>query len=142
MTISILALSLILVSILCLTFMYKYKKLDKKVSIIIKDLEKPLRRGYYKMHCTQGSISGSITYEPIIFVKELDRYTTGDSKIELESIEISCGDHKFSASSSERFVRKEFQSLVKTSDIIWLDSEFSIKEQRKEKLSHLKEIIK
>lgn len=138
MTITILALALLLVSILCLTFMSKYMKLDKKVSTIIKDFESPLRKGYYKMSCSQGQIS----YEPIVYVKELDRYTNGESKVELQNIEISCGNRQFSLASATAFARRDFQSLVKTSDITWLDSEISIKTQRKEKLSHLKEVIK
>lgn len=116
----------------------KYNELFSKVNNILIDIDKPLRRGYYTMSCNQNV---TIDYSPIIFVKEIDRYTNGKSKIKLDRIEISCGDRNFGYSSAEIFVEKEFKSLVETSDITWLESEIEIKEQRRNKLAHLKEVI-
>ena len=55
------------------------------------------------------------------------------------NIEIGCGNKLFNKSNAETFIRKEFQSLVNTSDITWLESEQTIKEIRKNKLAQLKE---
>lgn len=116
----------------------KYNELFSKVNKTITEIDKPLRCGFYKMNCTQND---SITYEPIVFVKEIDRYTNGKSKLKIDRIEISCGDRNFGYGSAENFVKKEFKSLVETSDITWLESEIEIKEQRRNKLAHLKEVI-
>ena len=75
----------------------------------------------------------------IIPLSEIDRYTNGESKISLDKIEISCGNKLFNRSGGESFIRNDFQSLIKTTDITWLESEQSIKEARKNKLAQLKE---
>ena len=130
---------LVIVSIFCLIYISKYNKLRNKVNSILKDLNKPLKYGYYEMSCQQGD---TIDYKAIVYIKELDRYTNGDSKIELDKIELNYGTSNFNTISAENFVRKQFRSIRKTSDITWLESEILIKEQRKEKLSRLKEITK
>ena len=117
--------------------------MHKDVVNIITNLDKPIRKGYYKMAMQQTSTTGVvIKYNPIVYVKEIDRYTNGESKIEIDRIEIHCGDSDLNRKNAETYINNDFISLVKTSDITWLESEVSIKEQRKEKLSRLKEIMK
>lgn len=135
-TISILSVAFLFTSFTTYFFIKKYKKLTNELSIVISDVEKHNRHGYYKMKCLQGTIN----FEPIVFVTEIDRYTNGESKLKLDKIEISCGNNNFNSESAKKFVENEFESLVLSSKIIWLDSEVEIKELRKEKLQRLKNI--
>ena len=136
----------ILLILSCIFFSYVYNSLNKKynnlidkASTLIDELNKPLRMGYYKMTCIQDN---TIDYFPIVYVSEIDRYTNGECKIKLERVEISCGNKNFSVTSAEIFVRKEFKSLVNITDITWLESEQTIKDQRKNKLKQLENNLK
>ena len=112
----------------------KYSELFSKTNKYILELNKPLRYGYYKTKCLQGGTS----YTAIIYIIESDRYTNGDSKIKLKNIEIDCDTGNINRSSAEKFIEKGFLSLMKTSEITWLESEIEIKEQRRSKIEHLK----
>jgi hypothetical protein len=144
MTILILILSLILLflSIFGLTYYIKYKKLNKKVDKIVADLKKPLRQGYYirPLTYTNKDNGDKSDFDSIIFVRELDRFTNGESKIEIEGVD--SGTSKVGKEVVESFIRDEFKSIVKSDTIEWLESEQSIKEIRKNKLAQLKEHIK
>lgn len=131
-----LGIALIVFTILFISYKSKYTKLVK----LVKELNKPIRRGYYKVECHQtGNFVGTIDYTCVVYVSEIDRFTNGESKISLDNIEIGCGNKLFNKSNAETFIRKEFQSLVETTDITWLESEQSIKDIRKNKLAQLKE---
>ena len=79
-------------------------------------------------------------YRCILYVKELDRYTNGMSKIELTDVELISGFDNTQFDYVKRTMRTKFSSLRKTSDIEWLESEDSIKEVRKQKLKKILEI--
>lgn len=76
-------------------------------------------------------------YDYIIYVKEIDRYTNGMSKIELIDIEVIAGYEISNYSWIKEAQTKRFCSVRKTSDIEWLESEESLKELRKEKLNKI-----
>lgn len=118
---------------------------NKKLSLLKSEIEiysNPIRKGYYKLSCTQGDSKNAISWIGIIFVSEIDRYTNGESKIKLDKIELKCGTNNFNSDSAEKYVRTSFISVVITSDITWLESEIAIKEMRKNKLAQLKEKMK
>lgn len=76
-------------------------------------------------------------YSFIVYVKELDRYTNGMSKIELTNIEVINGYQISQYSWVKKSHIERFSSIKKTSEIEWLESEESIKESRKEKLTKI-----
>lgn len=82
-------------------------------------------------------------YKKKIFsdVDEIARYTNGDSKIRINSIDSGISSEKVSSNRVKRYISDGFKSLVKTSDIEWLENESEIKEIRKNKLEHLKQAI-
>ena len=79
-------------------------------------------------------------YTIITHVKELDRYTNGMSKITITNMEITSGFDIYQYEYVKTCMRNKFQSVKKTSDIEWLESEESIKEMRKQKLEKLMSI--
>jgi hypothetical protein len=79
--------------------------------------------GFYKM------LNSSV----IIYIKEIDRYTNGYSKIKLDYIDTESSYYK-------KIAKENFKSLIKTVNIEWLESEDCLKNTRKEKLSKLKKI--
>lgn len=81
-------------------------------------------------------------YKCIVFVKELDRYTNGLSKIELTNIEVVSGFDPNQYSWVKQTITSKFSSLRKTSLIEWLESETEIKELRKQKLDKLTDLLK
>lgn len=123
-----------------LYFFIKYKKLKTKTTDLFNGLNKPLRRGYYKKDLTNTTSKDN--FESLIYVVELDRFINGQSKIKIETIEFGIDEYKLSHKNIENFIRGKFKSIVDTTDIIWLDSEQSIKEMRKNKLENLKKILK
>lgn len=76
-------------------------------------------------------------YSAIVYVDELDRYTTGYSKIRIKSVESLNPNYK---EDSISYAYKKFVSLMKTSEIEWLESEDHIKKIRKEKLEKIKKL--
>lgn len=89
----------------------------------------------------QNGKSGDL-YKCTIFVKELDRYTNGMSKLELINIEVVSGFDVNQYSWVKKTLQNKFSSLKKTSDIEWLESETEIKELRKQKLDKLSDLLK
>lgn len=134
----ILSVALILNTILLLVYKSKYSNLNKKVSLCIKELNSPIRKGYYTLTCHQGDIK----YTGIVYINEIDRYKNGDSKISLDYVEVDNGDGKLDYQSAKEFLTRTFITLMKTSDITWLESENDLKEQRKHKLEQLKNVLK
>jgi archaellum component FlaF (FlaF/FlaG flagellin family) len=145
MTAIILSSALVISGVLFLTYFVKYKKLYKKVSKTLNNLEKPkFRKGYYKGGFEQIMIATNVkTQCDVIFmVKELEKYSNDMSKIELENIEIISGGTTLDRTKVIKYAKEQFSTLKKTSEITWLDVEVSIKEQRREKLNQLKEALK
>lgn len=137
------ALALLLVSIICVYFINKYRILKNKVN----DFNKPLflRQGYYNRHYTQTKIDNSeaTDYEAVIFINELDKYTNGESKIIIDRIEIVPEkDHNFNYDNSKKFILNNFKSIIKTTDVVWLESDQTIKNIHKNKLEQLNRIMK
>lgn len=135
-----LEMSLLLMTILFLTYLGKYINLKKKTKNIISNLSSPLRKGYYVL-CLKTR-DESEKFESTVYVKELDRYTNGESKVEIEKIELGIENDRVSTLVIEEHIRGEFKSIMKTSSITWLESEVSIKQKRREKLEQLKSILK
>ena len=97
------------------------------------------RNGYYSDSTRLLSINkkSSNLYDFIIYIKEIDRYTNGMSKIEMTNIEVVSGIDISQDDYLKTCIKNRFQSIKKTSDIEWLDSEESLKEMRKQKLEKI-----
>lgn len=140
----------LVLSFLNIIFFLKIIKLKKKNNSLnysisnfnkkIEELNKPLnKKGYYIKNLVQND---TMKFKAMVYVEELDRYTNGTSKIKISDIEffdISSGE--IDLRSAERFVKKGFNSVKKTSDIEWLDSIDSIKKIRKSKIEEIKKSI-
>ena len=72
-------------------------------------------------------------FDYYVYIKEIDRYTNGFSKIKIDFIE--CDSNYYLDK-----IKKDFNSLIKTTNIEWLESEDKIRQTRKEKLDKLKKI--
>lgn len=120
----------------------KYKKLKNVISTTISDLNKPLRYGYYirSLNITQPGLPNK-PFDTYVYVKEVDRYTNGDSKISIDKIEPIVPESDMTHDRVIKYIKDEFKSVRLTSDITWLESENEIKEMRKNKLKHLKEVM-
>lgn len=120
----------------------KYKNLYSQVNSIITELKTPIRVGYYKssLKVTQKD-KPDFPFDVLIYVKELDRFTNGDSKIELYRVEPSVDETLMRHDTIAKYIKDGFLSQVKTANVEWLESEHDIKEQRKNKLEQLKKSI-
>ena len=76
-------------------------------------------------------------YKVIVYVEELDKYTNGIVKIKLINIEIMSGFQSSQYDHVINILTKRFISIKDSSEINWLVSENSIKEERKEKLDKI-----
>jgi len=93
-----------------------------------------LRKGLKKYESVgTGRVGFHKDYTTMIYIKEIDRYTNGYSKIIIDNIETS-------SSMRKEMILRDFKYLVRTERIEWLESEDYIKQSRKEKLSKLKKI--
>lgn len=75
------------------------------------------------------------SYKAFVYVKEIDRFSNGFSKIKLDNIEAI---DKFP--STIKSAKDSFITLKKTDEIDWLEGEEQIKKRRREKLENLKKI--
>lgn len=117
-------------------FLLQYSKLLKSV----KELDKPLREGYYQKTVNFSSKPNSKvvdTYSLIVYVEELDRFTNGESKIRLVNIEVVAGYNDSMYGRAKAVTREDFCSIKKTADIEWLESEEAVKALRKKKLEEI-----
>jgi hypothetical protein len=101
------------------------------------------RIGYYESKMNLLSIedkekglSGD-PYSCYLYVKEIDRYTNGMSKIELTNVELIYGFNTNQFEHVKNTMRNKFSSIRKTTDIEWLESEDSLKEIRRKKLEKI-----
>jgi len=140
MTTQIIILIVMLFSVSLYAILTKIKlvSLKTKVNSLINEIETPLRKGYYERNLTNSVKKGEI--KVYVYVNELRKYTNGTSEIEIYKIGIS---KTVSTTNSQikKFIKKEFSSLVKTSDIEWLEEEIDIKKTRKFKIENLKNKI-
>jgi hypothetical protein len=112
-------------------------KLNKIKYILNDDIG---RVGYYTIsHWTIGTSKNPIEFT--VFVKELDRYTNGDSEIKLTRVELLICPFK-SRESIINEIKLSFSSVMKSSDITWTVSENAIKELRKKKLEAIQKLNK
>lgn len=124
------------------TLTEKYNLLEEKYKFAIEELM-PSRKGWYNFSVLlqddkdKGDNSKGDIYDVIIYVKEIDRYTSGLSKIQITDIEIVTGFDNKQFEWVKTCIRKKFASIKKTADIQWLESELSIKEARKQKLNKI-----
>ena len=128
-------------------FIYFFIKIKNKYKTLITNVENfkndHLRKGYFErtLHLLrekEDRDSGkSDTYRCIIYIKELDRYTNGESKIKLWDIEILNGIDGNQYDHVKAIIRRQFSSVMPSKDITWLESESSLKKIRKEKLQQI-----
>lgn len=142
MTTIILSSLLILASGLCILLFSRNRFLSKKINKFI--TEKPIRTGYieYELSITSSIGAPDYPFKSYVYINELDRYTNGESKIEIQKIEPGVEESKMSREKVEKYIKDRFKSIVKTSDVTWLESEQSIKDIRRNKLEQLKELTK
>jgi lipopolysaccharide export LptBFGC system permease protein LptF len=93
-----------------------------------------LRKGLKKYESIgTGKIGFYKIYDYYVYIKEIDRYTNGYSRIKIDFIDSNNSYYR-------NIIKKKFNSLVKTVNIEWLESEDNLKDIRKEKLNKLKKI--
>lgn len=131
MIIYILYTSIVILLIISTLFFTKFRKLKK----YIKSYEEigTGRVGFY-MDCKSGYYSN---YKSIVYIKELDRYNNGYSKIVIDRIEPI---DKSSSINAIKYITRNFITLKETENIDWLESEDAIKKSRKEKLENINKI--
>ncbi len=156
MTTIVLILSLIisLLLILMLLMLLNNNKLKNEITTfkneinnIIKELNKPLRKGYIIQKLSiVGGIGGKTNskkpFESYIYVTELDRYNNGESKIKVENIECGIDNDNYDNKKVKEYILGNMKSIVKTTDVIWFDSVTEVKELRKAKLEILNRTLK
>lgn len=122
------------------------KKQLSKTNIILQEYKSLTnnsnRTGFYQntVNLTDKPGGKGLAYDCILYVKELDTYTNGMSKIELTKVELISGFDSTQFEHVKNVMRTKFPSLRKTADIEWLESEDSIKEKRKLKLEKIKNL--
>jgi len=73
-------------------------------------------------------------YDVKVYVKELEKYTNGYSKIEHIRTDVYSGFSQNKYDMAKRTIQNKFESVVKTSDITWLEVDEDINKLRKEKI--------
>jgi len=97
------------------------------------------RQGYYdeNINLTDSETNTSKPYTVYVYVKEIERYTNGMSKIQLIKSEVVSGYSPNQYLWVKECVEKRFSSVKKSSEIEWLEVEEDLKEMRKEKLNKI-----
>jgi hypothetical protein len=119
-----------------------FNELNNKFNLFKDDISTK-RIGYYNDSVTIISKTERLEGKPgelykfTVYIKELDRYTNGTSKIQITNIEIFDGYNVNEYEYVKETTRRKFSSVKRTCDIEWLESEQSIKDIRKEKIKAL-----
>ena len=119
--------------------------LTKKYNTAVEELFVK-RHGYYvetiQLLSKEDKLNGKVG-EPYIcnvYVKELDRFTNGTSKIQLTDLELISGYDHSQYNWVKQCIREKFSSIKIATDVEWLESEEHIKELRREKLEKIKNL--
>lgn len=115
--------------------------LNNKYKIAVEDL-KPKKIGYYKgtinlVDKDDPKNNNKNPYDYVVYIKEVEKYTNGDCKISLDHIDVIAGFDPHQYDWIKRSVTMRFPTLMKISDIEWLETEDDLKELRKQKLEKL-----
>lgn len=96
--------------------------------------------GYYNDEVSFANSPNSTnldTYKCVVYVRELDKFTNGMSKIELKKVEVISGYKIGSYQNAKIAISSRFCSIKETKDIEWLETEESIKSKRKQKIEKI-----
>lgn len=118
----------------------KYDSLNTIYSQIVESLKKqPLRHGYFEtpLTSTDGLTKKVTSFNPIIFVEELDRFTDGTCEVQIVKIIPKISSTEQSHDRLFKYIKDNFSPIKKVSDIAWLESETEIKELRKHKIENI-----
>jgi len=91
------------------------------------------RIGFYEYSSYKG--------KAIVYVRELEMYDNGMSKIKLEKIEL-VSVSSYYRSDVRNAIKENFASLTKTSNIEWLEIKQTLKDIRREKLKQINKLKK
>ena len=123
-------------------------KKNQNLKITIDNIQNDLssgRKGYYVetiRFSTKSNDKNTDNYVVNVFVSEKEKYTNGMSKIKFESAEVISGFSRNIYDEAISCARQKFSTIIKTTDIIWLELEIPLKEQRINKINKLLEKIK
>lgn len=137
-------LTIIILTVLVLVFVSLFLLEKSKFNRLLKEFVSDDRIGYYDSNGIYLIDDPNGRFYCRIFVKELEKYTNGMSKIELQNIEVinyPANGNNYIADVKLR-IKNQFSILKKTSDIEWLEPTKNIKQQRREKLEQIKKHTK
>jgi len=136
-----LIIALCLMIILYIISYTKNTSFKKDVNEKLKKLSSPLRKGYFKYTLSHIINEKKFPFDVLIYVNEIERYDSGDSKTKFLDVEIIDKPNSINKSDVVSFITDKYTSLKKTDSIIWLEEFTSIEEDRKNKLERIKELI-
>lgn len=116
---------LVIMTLMTLFYGIKFRRVSKEIF-------NEKRIGFYNFHNYKG--------DAIVYVKELEKYDNGMSKIKLKKIEIY-GD-RYYRSELKTAIKNNFKSLRDSTDIEWLEVKKTLKDIRKEKLKQINKFSK
>lgn len=131
---------IIILSVLVLVFVSLFLLEKSKFNRLSEEFMRDDRIGYYDSNGLYLSGNPNDNFYCRVFVKELEKYTNGMSKIELQKVEVTrCPDGGNGYMSRVKTkIKNEFSTLRKTDNIEWLETPEDIKQQRREKLEQIK----
>lgn len=129
-----------------LILLYLNFKKSKKLKSFRSDLDKILshkkRNGYYIEKLKKTDLNGKVhSFNATVFITEIEKYSDNKSKVKITSIEPGVSTHIVNKNVIENFIKDNFKSIVKTSDIHWLEVEKNILIERRKKLKKLKDSL-
>lgn len=137
---TLLAILVMILSYLLIMTFLKLKKVEKEFSLFKDEIEKNfnIRKGFILKSFTHKVNKTDTDFK--VYMKEIERYKNGLSKVELEKIELIKNNNVLSDKNIEILknnIKREFSQTQKTDDVEWLEVEVSIKNERKKKLNKI-----
>lgn len=141
---NILIIFLIVISVTLVFTLIKYISLRKDVNKYLGDVYGKSRYGYYDtpLQVVSNSTRETTSFIPRVFVNEVHKYKNGESEIKINSIDCNVSRSVTSHFDTRRFIRNNFNKLVKSNSITWLEEDDNIKALRKSKLEKLNKKFK
>ena len=114
------------------------KKYNEKIKLFDSIVNSNQRKGYYIQERYLIKDPNKKTFNAIIYIIEIDKYTNKKSKIKLDYIEIE--NHPLGTignSQTKENIINGFVTLKNTNDITWLESENKLQKERENKLKKI-----
>lgn len=114
------------------------EKFEQKLNEVKSLIKSKHKKGYYIQKLTSTDDDGiKHNFDNMVYIREVDRYINGKSKIVFEKVEIVNKPSHTRYNHVLSYIKENFNSVIDTNNIEWLESVNEIQKEREDKLKRV-----